>query len=225
MEEADEKRLELDQWRYEREFQIREKALDLETERLRESAHTTRSRLFSSRSLTISSLLAGVLGTFLGATIQGFFNLDLEVKKLESSLIIQAIKTGNNEESAKNLNFLVSAGFIDDPENKITSLIKSSETTPVLPKSENRSGRTDTELNRMARSAFLGLDDAKIINIQKDLRRLGYYSGPIDALYGGVLARALSQFREDQGLSPTQIHSAIYKLHELASEKGKVKLE
>ncbi len=219
MDDIEDKKLEFDRWRSNREFEIREKELEIKATQLKEIAQANKSRLFSSQSVAMITILAGIIGTFLGATVQGYFNLDLEKKKMESSLIIQAIETGNNKQSAKNLNFLVSAGFINDPDNKISNLIGSDETIPVLPTKENRSGKTDAELDRMAR-LIPGLDDEKITKIQKDLTLFGYYSGPIDAIYSGEVARALSKFRKDQGFSsPIQMMSAIRRLHKLAEEK------
>ncbi|HYL16761.1 MAG TPA: hypothetical protein VEV41_27240 [Terriglobales bacterium] len=57
----------------------------------------------------------------------------LERQKFESSLVLQAIATGKRETAQKNLEFLVSAGFLPDPEGKIKELAKRPADTPVLP--------------------------------------------------------------------------------------------
>lgn len=57
----------------------------------------------------------------------------LERQKFESSLILQAISTGKQKAAQKNLEFLVSAGFLPDPEGKIKELAKRPTDTPVLP--------------------------------------------------------------------------------------------
>src|SRR6266852_2188653 len=58
---------------------------------------------------------------------------DLERQKFESSLVLQAIATGKQQIAQKNLEFLVSAGFLPDPEGKIKELAKRPGDTPVLP--------------------------------------------------------------------------------------------
>ena len=57
----------------------------------------------------------------------------LERQKFESSLILQIIATGEQETALKNLEFLVSAGFLPDPEGKIKELAQRPSDTPVLP--------------------------------------------------------------------------------------------
>jgi len=57
----------------------------------------------------------------------------LERQKFESSQVLQAIATGNRQTAQKNLEFLVSAGFLPDPEGKIKELAKRPADTPVLP--------------------------------------------------------------------------------------------
>lgn len=57
----------------------------------------------------------------------------LERRKFESSLILQAISTGKQRTAQKNLEFLVSAGFLPDPEGKIKALATRPADTPVLP--------------------------------------------------------------------------------------------
>ncbi len=57
----------------------------------------------------------------------------LERQKFESSLILQAIATGKRETAQKNLEFLVEAGFLPDPQGKIKELAQRPSDTPVLP--------------------------------------------------------------------------------------------
>jgi hypothetical protein len=60
-------------------------------------------------------------------------NSKLERQKFESSLVLQAIATGKQRTAQKNLEFLVNAGFLSDPEGKIKELAKQPADTPVLP--------------------------------------------------------------------------------------------
>jgi hypothetical protein len=57
----------------------------------------------------------------------------LERQKFESSRVLQAIATGKQRTAQKNLEFLVSAGFLSDPQGKIKELAKRPADTPVLP--------------------------------------------------------------------------------------------
>jgi hypothetical protein len=60
----------------------------------------------------------------------------LERQKFESSRVLQAIATGKQRTAQKNLEFLVSAGFLSDPEGKIKELAERPADTPVLPPAE-----------------------------------------------------------------------------------------
>jgi hypothetical protein len=60
-------------------------------------------------------------------------NSQLERQKFESSLVLQVIATGDEETARKNLEFLVNAGFLRDPEGKIKELANEPTETPVLP--------------------------------------------------------------------------------------------
>src|SRR5467141_2966458 len=51
-------------------------------------------------------------------------NSKLERQKFEASLVLQVIATGKRETAQKNLDFLVNAGFLPDPEGKIKELAK-----------------------------------------------------------------------------------------------------
>ena len=74
-----------------------------------------------------------VIGIVVGAVAQGVNNTNLERKKLESTLILRAIETGDQKKSAANLSFLVKAGFIEDRNGQIAALGSNPENTPVLP--------------------------------------------------------------------------------------------
>lgn len=63
-------------------------------------------------------------------------NSQLEQQKFESNLVLQAIATGNRQSAQKNLEFLVSAGFLADPKGKIKELAKRPADAPVLPARE-----------------------------------------------------------------------------------------
>ena len=62
--------------------------------------------------VAVVSLLAGLLGTGLGASLQGYFNTRLERQKFESSLIEKALDSNDQAEIAKRLTFMVDIGII-----------------------------------------------------------------------------------------------------------------
>lgn len=75
----------------------------------------------------------GLLGGILLATVQGFFTGKLEREKAQSNLILKAIETGNIQDSATNLRFLIRAGLLDDPSGKIVASLNEPGGVPTLP--------------------------------------------------------------------------------------------
>lgn len=65
----------------------------------------------------------------------------LERKKFETSLILEAIKTPSREDAIRNLKFFVMAGFVSDPDGKISGLSDSSLPSISAPSPESL-GRT-----------------------------------------------------------------------------------
>ena len=99
---------------------------------------------FSPLVTAIIAGLTGLLGTAAGTYYQGSQNLKLESSKFEFNkeierqkekheLITKMIGTGNSEQAAKNLLFLVKAGLIEDPDQRITKLASETKNVPVLP--------------------------------------------------------------------------------------------
>lgn len=120
----------------ENDIRLREKELELKWAKFR-AEQATKSRTikyaFSPLLTTIIAIASAVLGTIIGAGIQGIFNLKLEQKKLESNLILKAIQTGDQNESAQNLLFLAEIGLISDYDGRIVSLRDKPDKAPVLP--------------------------------------------------------------------------------------------
>ena len=85
------------------------------------------------------AILTGLV-TVITVFITGRANRDLEREKFksrekpehqkfESSLILHAIATGRRETALKNLQFLVRAGFLNDPEGRIKELSERTKET------------------------------------------------------------------------------------------------
>ena len=84
----------------------------------------------------ILGLLAAALG-LLGNAITTFLNnratKDLEDRRAQSTLILEAIKTGKPAEACTNLVFFVKHGLIKDPQGSISSCSTDPAASPVLP--------------------------------------------------------------------------------------------
>jgi len=92
----------------------------------------------------IVAALIGFLGNVVATFLQGRSSLALEQAKYEvsrsletdkfrSSLILEAIKTGDPEKAARNIEFFLAAGFIEDQSGKIGQYLSEKTKVPVLP--------------------------------------------------------------------------------------------
>lgn len=129
------------------------------------------------------SAVFAILGTGVGAWLQGRANLELEQKKFESELILNTLGKVENQTSAvKNLNFLVKAGLISDEDGAISDLINHPEEIP-------RYGLVGYEMREQAGQNNI------IENAQIKLKDLGFYAGEIDGEESETLAEAVKQFQ------------------------------
>jgi len=78
------------------------------------------------------ALLSNIYATFLSGANQ----IKQEQQHFRANLILESVKTGDRNKAIANLQFFLDAGFIDDPDRKITSLIQSNK-YPVLPVAPN----------------------------------------------------------------------------------------
>ena len=94
--------------------------------------------------LGIVAALIGFLGNVIATYLQGRSSFDLEKTKHEasrlletdkfrSSIILEAIKTGDPLKAANNIEFFLQAGFIEDQTGKISKYIAQRANVPVLP--------------------------------------------------------------------------------------------
>ena len=135
----------LEEKRLKEEVRLRELEIELERDKLNfEFKHKEKIK-FSPLLTTAIAAFCALLGTILGAYINGISSLNLERQKFESNLILKAVETGDQKEAIDNLNFFVKAGFIEDSKNKISNLIKE-DMVPVLPRSDGASHSRKIEL-------------------------------------------------------------------------------
>ena len=120
--------LERERWRTEidlrrRELALREREVDLKEreQRNRDAEFELKRREQASSSwrnpLTVAVLAAAVAatGNAVIAVVNGNLQRDLERSKAESERILEMVKTGDREEAAENLDFLVKSGLLSDP--------------------------------------------------------------------------------------------------------------
>ncbi|WP_426754616.1 hypothetical protein [Myxococcus sp. Y35] len=101
----------LERLRVEGELRLREAELEFKR---REQENTRKTAALSSPVIVaIFSALFGVLGTGLGAGLQGYWNASLEQQKFEYGLLERALATDDNSLAAKRLLFLARSGIIN----------------------------------------------------------------------------------------------------------------
>lgn len=104
--------------------------------------------------------LVGLVGTGVGAVLQGFWNTRLERETFEFSLIQKALDTADKDEAGRNLKFLVEAGLISQFDGKKIEALAS--TPDKLP-------------------SFLGASSVIPVQLAKRaLASLDMYKGPIN---------------------------------------------
>ena len=81
----------------------------------------------------IVAALIGFIGNLIVTAMQARNAVDLEREKLQGSLVIESIKTGEPTAAAKNLEFLLKTGLLHDPGSRISQYLKQADQVPVLP--------------------------------------------------------------------------------------------
>src|SRR5262245_485095 len=95
-------------------------------ERPRNAGHTS---LWFASPLLLA--MVGLVGTGVGAVLQGFWNTKLEREKFEFSLIQKALETEDKDAAGRNLKFLVEAGLLSQFDgNKIEKLASTPDKLP-----------------------------------------------------------------------------------------------
>lgn len=110
---------ELERERLALERELEREKIKVEREKLALERERIKTQSFSQRTAAIISLISVAFGAVLGGTIEGIMNIELENKKRESQLFIQAIETGDPSKSLANLCALLGFGLIEDPKQEI----------------------------------------------------------------------------------------------------------
>jgi Putative peptidoglycan binding domain len=135
------------------------------------------------------SAVVGLIGTGVGAVLQGFWNTRLERQKFEFSLIEKALATADKKEAAQNLRFLVDAGLINGLNaDKIASVASNPEALP--------------DFTTFLRNVGRNLAEAQVIEAKRYLSRLGIYRGPIDDEDNKAFRKAVVDFQASRNMTP-----------------------
>jgi hypothetical protein len=121
----DEETLKFEKEKVDREFLIKEREIELrkrEVELKEKEFQKTKWGLLDPAS-PIWLAVIGVIGTFIGAWLQGSSNESLERKKFESELILKTATSNDIEQNSKNLKFLLDAGFITEGKDSIKKML------------------------------------------------------------------------------------------------------
>ncbi|MCA9640424.1 MAG: hypothetical protein KC492_06990 [Myxococcales bacterium] len=109
--------LELDQRRHEAEVELKQKELELRR------AHET--KLW--RNPLVLAIAAGIIGLVSNAVVaavNGSMDRDLEHQKTESKMILEALKTGDPDKAAENLQLLVDTGLVQRHGDRLQNYLK-----------------------------------------------------------------------------------------------------
>jgi hypothetical protein len=190
---------------------LNKRRLDLEALELEIRDRESKARIDAERRsvwFTSPLILAfiGLVGTGVGATLQGFWNAKLERQKFESSLIEKALANPDRNEVANTLRFLVEAGLVNGLNTaNITALASKPKELPTF-------------MGAAFANRLITVREAKAA-----LSRLGFYKGTVDDTSDEGLRRAVADFQTSSGLLPDGYLGplTLAKLREAAPELSK----
>ena len=113
----------------------------------------------SNANLTIIIAIIGLLGTGIGASISGYFNIQLEQEKLRSSLILKAVETNDAKGALDFLKFLKETNLVSGLEVTIKSWEQNPEVIPLRPTIEFDEGIFNSDLNTRRKSLQTMIDE------------------------------------------------------------------
>ena len=169
----------------ENEFDLRKAELALKERELEARLEKERKShwLASPVLLGVVSAIFGILGTGVGAALQGYWNTQLERQKFESGLIDRAMESGDSNRAAKLLLFLVDADLIKGLNaGKIRQYADDPESLPLY-------------FHRGIQEGLITTREAKSI-----LQQAGFYAGELDEALDQNFSNAVKQFQKNQGL-------------------------
>jgi hypothetical protein len=117
-----------------REIALREREIALKEQEIKAKIVLDNRNIWFSSPLLLgmASAVFGLIGTGVGAGLQGYSNFQLERQKFEFELIRQALNNDDRNEAAKQLLFLVDSGVIESLDS--TKLRRLAATPDRLPR-------------------------------------------------------------------------------------------
>ncbi len=138
----------------------------------------------SALKLAFLTAFVGVIGTGIGASLQGYWSSKLEQQKFEAELITAALKSSDQIEAAKALTFLLDIGLLSNlDENKIREHTRSPESLPLF-------------FHRGVKEGLITVSQAKLI-----LLSVGDYNGDINDVADIEFSNAIKRFQKQHGLT------------------------
>lgn len=126
--------LSLEERRFARETELRLKELALkEREVMASEIELKRSRWLNPTVIGLFAAALGLVGNLVVASIGNRNAQQVEHSRAQSSLIIQAVSTGDATRACKNLVSFIKLGLLDDPQGTIGRCESSPQNIPVLP--------------------------------------------------------------------------------------------
>ena len=127
--------------------------------------------------------MVGLIGTGVGAGLQGFSNYLLERHKFEYSLVQKALSAPSQKESAQSLKFLLNAGLLRGlNEDNVSAAAKDEKNLPVF-------------LGSAIRDKYLSIQQVKAA-----LSSMHLYEGPINEVPDLKFRIAVMQFQRKSEL-------------------------
>jgi hypothetical protein len=120
--------------------------------------------------------------------LNGKNQLELETLRANTTLIVEAVKTGTSDQSVanRNIGFFIDAGLLKDPDGKITNLVKQGR-TPVLPAQAPPTFRNGSQLPApKERKIEVIAGDGRNIVLNSPLPPIGLHKVAIETLGTGV---------------------------------------
>lgn len=152
----------LEEWKARQDISLRRLELNLK-EKDFALQEVIRKRSLWNTPLILSIIVAiiGLGGNALVVGLNGSYQRDVAQAKNESNLILEAIKTGNTEQAALNLQFMLEAGLLEDTQGKLSTYLNNRQEGHG-PSLQNISSLYD--FTRITGSSTALISNPKIIN-------------------------------------------------------------
>jgi hypothetical protein len=139
----------------------------------------------------LATIVVAILGLFSNAYVtylNSASQLQLETARANTTLIVEAVKTGSADPKVanRNLQFFIDAGLLKDPDGKIANLVKQGR-SPVLPAQATPAFRNGSRIPEQKDKKIEVLtDDERKVVLVSPLPPVGFHKVAVQALGTGV---------------------------------------